>query len=91
MTNGDNRELKESPLVAVTIKEGNSTTLITPNARYVLGNGGLLTITRVTDYASEVKDAITKIAEQASIGAQIYSDREVLIQIRYGTEPIKLS
>jgi hypothetical protein len=86
----ENKEPKESPLVAVVIKEGNKTTLITPNARYLLGNGGLLSVERVKDYSSEVKMHMAEIAEHASTGAGVYSDQDILIQVRYGSKEIKL-
>ena len=83
------REKKESPLVAVAIKEGDRTTLITPHGEYILDSGRLVgDVREVIDYASEIRDKITTIAKRASIGAGIYSDADILIQIRYGSKPI---
>jgi len=42
---------KESPLVAVAINEGNSTTLITPHGEYLFAQRGLVKVTPVDDYA----------------------------------------
>jgi hypothetical protein len=82
---------KESPLVAVAINEGNSTTLITPHGEYVLAQWGLVNVKAVEDYAGRVREELLRIAEQVKVGDGAYSDRDIRIQVRYGVPPIKLS
>ena len=82
---------KESPLVAVAINEGNSTTLITPHGEYLFAQRGLVKVTPVDDYAWRVKEELLRIAGQVEVGDGVYSDRDIRIQIRYGDPPIKLS
>ena len=83
-------ESKESPLVAVAINEGNSTTLITPHGEYLFAQWGLVKVKDVKDYAGRVKEELLRIAGQVEVGDGVYSDKDIRIQIRYGAPPIKL-
>jgi len=82
---------KESPLVAIAINEGNITTLITPHAEYVFVQGGLAKVEEIEDYAEKIREKLSELSQQAGIGAGVYSDRDIRIQIRYGALPIKTS
>ena len=75
-------------LVAVLISEGDKRTLITPHIEYILGQGGLLSVREIGDYAGRVKEELLRIAEQAGTGAGVYTDREIRIQIKYGSPRI---
>jgi len=57
-----------SDVVAVSIKQGQRTTLIAPKAKYDLFDGRVLRVEPVEDYAKELKKMFDLMKERAQTG-----------------------
>ncbi len=68
-----------SDVVAVSIKQGQRTTLIAPKAKYEFFEGRVLRVEPVEDYKKEVAKAFDQIRDRAKIG--LYKSDEYFIQL----------
>ena len=68
-----------SDTVAVSIKQGQRTTIIAPKAKYELFDGRVLRVEPVEDYKKEVEKAFNSIRERAKRG--FFKSEEYFIQL----------
>jgi aconitase B len=68
-----------SDVVAVSIKQGQRTTIIAPKAKYELFDGRVLRVEPVADYKKEVEKAFNLIRDRAKLG--FFQSEEYFIQL----------